>query len=51
VHTDCPPINALGTIGAGQTKSTDAFTTARACGFHDHLQPTNAAFQGTITIR
>lgn len=50
-HTDCPAINALGSVGVGQTKITGALTTARACGFHDHGDPGNAAFQGTITIR
>jgi plastocyanin len=50
-HTDCPAINALGTIGAGQTKLTNALTTARTCGFHDHNDPTNRSLQGTITIR
>ena len=50
-HTDCPAINALGTLGAGQTRMTDALTTARTCGFHEHGDPSNASFQGTITIR
>lgn len=50
-HTDCPAINALQSIGAGQTKLTDAFTTARSCGFHDHNEPGNAALQGTIRIQ
>ena len=50
-HTDCPQINAVGTIGNGQTKLTNAFTTARTCGFHDHLQDTNNSLKGTITIR
>ena len=50
-HTDCPAINALGAIGAGQTKLTNALTSARSCGFHDHLDPGNGNLQGTITIR
>ena len=50
-HTDCPNINALGSIAVGQTKLTDAFTSARACGFHDHNEPTNAALQGTIRVQ
>ena len=50
-HTDCPSINALGAIAAGQTKLTDAFTAARSCGFHDHNEPGNAALQGTIRIQ
>jgi plastocyanin len=51
VHTDCPPINSLGTLGPGQTRNTGNMTTSRTCGFHDHLDPTNTALQGTITIR
>jgi hypothetical protein len=50
-HTDCPPINALQTLVPGQTGRTGNFTTSRTCGFHDHLDDTNAALQGTITIR
>lgn len=50
-HSDCPAINALGAIGAGQTKATEGFTTARSCGFHDHNEPSNSGLQGTITIR
>ena len=50
-HSDCPPINALGTLSAGQTRNTGNLTTTRTCGFHDHNDSTNAALQGTITIR
>ena len=50
-HTDCPGINALGAVAAGQTKLTNALTTSRTCGFHDHNDPTNPALQGRITVR
>ena len=50
-HGDCPPINAIGTLSAGQTRNTGNLTTMRTCGFHDHNDSTNAALQGTITIR
>jgi plastocyanin len=50
-HTDCPPINDLGTLQAGQSRDTGAFPTARACGFHDHLNPNDASLRGTITIQ
>jgi len=50
-HTDCPAINALGVLQAGQTKLTNALTTSRTCGFHDHNDDTNRNLQGTITIR
>jgi plastocyanin len=50
-HTDCPAVNALDVLAAGQSRSTGNFTTARTCGYHDHRDPTNTALQGTITIR
>jgi plastocyanin len=51
-HGSCPQIEvALGTIAAGETKLTNAFTTAKTCTYHDHLDPGNAAFQGSIRIQ
>lgn len=51
VHTDCPAINAVGNMSNGQTKLTNAFTTARTCGFHHHDDPDNASYKGTIVIQ
>ena len=50
-HTDCPQVNAAGLISPGQTKRTNAFTTARSCGFHDHSNPDVAALTGRIIIQ
>lgn len=50
-HTDCPAMNAAGNLTAGQTKLTNAFTTARTCGFHDHSNPDNASLMGTVIIQ
>ena len=50
-HTQCPSINALGSIAAGQTKLTNSFSGAGTCGFHDHNEPDNGSLKGTITIR
>jgi plastocyanin len=50
-HTDCPQMNAVGNISPGQTKLTNAFTTARTCGFHDHNNPDVAALTGRIVIQ
>jgi plastocyanin len=51
VHTNCPSINALGTIPAGVTRLTNAFGGSGTCGFHDHGDPNNASLKGTITVR
>ena len=50
-HGDCPAINSLGVLQAGQTRLTGALTTSRTCGFHDHNFDTDQTLQGTITIR
>jgi len=49
-HTDCPALN-VGFIAAGAQGITLNLTTARTCGFHDHNQPSNTNFQGTIRIQ
>ncbi len=46
-HTDCPAINALATLGSGQSRATNALTTSRTCGVHDHLDDTNNSLKGT----
>ena len=52
IHGSCPSIeNGLGTIAAGQTKLTQGFAGAGTCTFHDHLDNTNRAFQGTIRVQ
>jgi len=51
-HTDCPEINSVGFLGAGQTRRTDNMTTNQAvCGFHDHDAPDVAGLQGCIAIQ
>jgi plastocyanin len=50
-HSDCPAINALGVISPGSSRLTNALTTSRTCGFHDHNDPDNASLKGTITVR
>src|SRR5215212_9831221 len=42
-HLECPPMNVAGVVSPGQTKNTNAFSTARTCGFHDHSDPDNPA--------
>ena len=50
-HTQCPPINAVGFIQPGQTKLTNAFSTAVSCGFHDHGDSANTGLQGRINVQ
>jgi plastocyanin len=49
-HTDCPALN-IGPLSPNQSRQTGELTVVRVCGFHDHLQDTNASLRGTITVR
>ena len=50
-HTDCPEINQVGFLAAGQSRQTGNLVRARSCGYHDHDLPNVTSLQGTITIR
>ena len=50
IHTDCPAINELPVLSAGQSGLTGALTEQRTCGYHDHQQPQNQEFQGVILV-
>ena len=51
-HGSCPSIEAgLGTLSTGQTRTTHAFANAGTCSYHDHLDASNGAFQGTIIVQ
>lgn len=49
-HEDCPPMDQVGFLAAGQTRTSGNFNTVRTCGFHDHNLPGNTSLQGRITI-
>jgi plastocyanin len=50
-HGDCPPLNDVGFLTPGQTKTSGNLNTVGTCGFHDHDQPSNRSLLGTITVR
>lgn len=50
-HTDCPSINQAGFLLPGQTHETGNFVIARTCGFHDHDDPLNTSWWGTIATQ
>jgi len=50
VHTDCPELN-VGPLTPGQSKPSQTLNTARTCGFHDHNDPQNDKFKGTLTVQ
>ena len=49
-HQDCPPMDQVGFLTAGQSRTSGNFNTVRTCGFHDHNRPDVTGLQGRITI-
>ena len=45
-HTDCPELNQVGFLLAGQSRQTGNLNTARTCGFHDHGRSTDTSPAG-----
>jgi hypothetical protein len=50
-HEDCPELNQIGLLEAGQRRTSGNLVEARTCGMHDHIRPLNTALQLRITIR
>lgn len=50
-HSECPAINDVGFLQAGQSRTTGNLNTPRRCGFHDHDRSTNRALQGAIVVQ
>ena len=50
-HGSCPPLDQVGTIGAGQSRASGNLNTPGVCRYHDHLNDTNTNFNGTITVQ
>jgi plastocyanin len=50
-HVDCPPINRVGLLLPGESRETDPFATIRTCGYHDHRDPDDPRWTGTIQVR
>jgi plastocyanin len=50
-HEDCPPIDQVGFLTPGQSRTSGNLNTVRRCGFHDHNDPGNSGLIGSITIQ
>ena len=50
VHTDCPPINEVGTLPPGQSRTTGRLQNIRTCGFHDHNNEADTRWAGRIIV-
>ena len=50
VHTQCPPINSVGLLNPGESRSTATLYLPGNCGFHDHSNKTDPSLKGRIIV-
>ena len=50
-HVACPALNVVGLLLAGQSRESTALTAIQTCGYHDHRDPDDPKWSGTILIR
>jgi hypothetical protein len=51
-HADCPPINDVGVLVPGQSKSTGTLAEPKVCNYHDpSSEGSGQILMGTITVR
>ena len=50
-HTDCIEINQVGFLTNGQSRETGNLNAVRTCAYHDHNDPDNNRWKGSIAIR
>ena len=50
-HGSGPPIDQIGSIAAGQSRTSGNLNTVGTCGYHDHINDQNASLRGTIRVQ
>jgi plastocyanin len=50
-HDECPTINQVGFLAAGERRETGNMVEVRVCGFHDHDDPDTIALRGQIVTK
>jgi plastocyanin len=50
-HGSCPPLDQIGFIAAGQSRTSGNLNTAGTCSYHDHLNDGDARLRGTVRVQ
>jgi hypothetical protein len=50
VHTQCPPLNLVGALQPGESRTSGTLNLSGTCGFHDHLNKSEPSFRGRIIV-
>lgn len=50
-HGSCPPLDQVGFISAGQSRTSGNLNTVGTCAYHDHLNDGDARLRGTVRVQ
>ena len=50
-HSQCPALNQWGLLQPGQSRTSGNLNAPGTCGFHDHLNDTNANLRGVVRVQ
>jgi hypothetical protein len=50
-HGSCPPLDQIGTIAPGQSRTSGNLNTPGTCAYHDHDTDADPRYNGTITVQ
>ena len=50
-HNQCPPVNQIGLLAPGESRTTGTLNLARTCGYHDHNNQTDPSLKGRIIVQ
>ncbi len=50
-HGSCPPLDQIGFIAAGQSRTSGNLNTAGTCSYHDHLNDGDARLRGIVRVQ
>ena len=50
-HTECPPVNQVGLLNPGESRTTGTLNLSRVCRFHDHLNQSDETLKGRIIVQ
>jgi plastocyanin len=51
IHTECPPLNQVGLLNPGETRTTGTLNLPGLCHFHDHQHQTDSTLMGRIVVQ
>jgi plastocyanin len=50
-HGSCPPLDSIGNLNPGESRTSGNLNTPGVCSYHDHLNDSNTNLKGTVRVQ